>query len=314
MRIVSLSPAATEIVCAIGLEHELVAVTHACDWPPYVVGKPVVTTGPAPGPATAIPTFSGGTQRHVMDLVHGGQSLRSIDIEAVAASEPDLILAHESCRICAVEDEQVRALGRKIGDDATVLSLEPTSIEGILNAISTIGAMTEAEEAAMDVVASLRARLGAVETRVQERRQAGHRPPRVVGLQWLKPPFAAGHWVPEQIRRAGGWDLLGEDGGMARPTSWESIAEVSPEMLFLMPAGSRLADVQAAWGRMTVPTWVQEIPAAVLGAIFALDAHAYFDRPGPRVIDGVELLAEVMDPDGFIDIAPQDGWAPVGSS
>lgn len=308
MRIVSLLPSATEIVCAIGLEDELVAVTHECDYPPSVVGRPVVTRNVGPDAGAA----SRDIHDRVTDAMHGGSSIYALDAEALAAAEPDLILTQELCRVCAVSYEEVDDVVRRIDADITVVSLEPTSIEGILNTISTIGAMTEAEDAAMDLVGSLRERLSVIETRVAERRRAGHRAPRVVAVEWLDPPFAVGHWVPEQIRRAGGWDLLGTDGGKARETTWDAVAEVDPEMLFLMPCGFHLAETIAEWHRVRLPPWVAEIPAVSRGTIFALDGSAYYSRPGPRVIDGIELLAEVMDPEGFMDIAPPDGWAPVG--
>jgi iron complex transport system substrate-binding protein len=307
MRIVSLLPSATEIVCAIGLEDELVAVTHECDWPPSVVGKPVVTANLLEGagaPSRAI-------HDRVTDALHGGSSIYSLDEGALAAIEPDLILTQELCRVCAVSYREVNEVVRRIDADITVVSLEPTSIEGILNTISTVGAMTEAEDAAMDLVASLRERLGTIETRVAERRRAGHRAPRVVGLEWLDPPFAVGHWVPEQIRRAGGWELLGAEGGKAVETSWESVAELAPEMIFLMPCGLHLAETLAEWRRTRVPSWVADTPAVESGAVVAVDGSSYFSRPGPRVMDGIELLAEVMDPAGFMDIAPPDGWTPV---
>jgi len=163
----------------------------------------------------------------------------------------------------------------------------------------------------IDVVEALRERLGAIEQRVATRREAGHRAPRVVGLEWLDPPFAVGHWVPEQIRRAGGWDLLGSDGEKAHPTTWDAVAEVDPEMLFLMPCGFHLSETVRNWARTPIPPWLGDLPAVQRGAVFAVDGSAYFSRPGPRVIDGIELLAEIMDPAGFVDIAPPGGWTPV---
>ena len=307
MRIVSLLPSATEIVCAIGLEDELVAVSHGCDWPPSVVGKPVVTTERPVREGAR----SGTLQDRVTDALHGGSSAYELDAGALAAVEPDLVLTQERCRVCAVRYPQVSEVVRGIDADITVVSLEPTSIEGIFNTISTVGAMTEAEDAAVDLVASLRERLGTIETQVAARRGDGHRAPRVVGLEWLDPPYAVGHWVPEQIRRAGGWELLGDEGGKATETTWESVAELAPEMIFLMPSGLHLTDTLREWRRTRVPSWVAETPAVERGAVVAVDGSAYFGRPGPRVIDGIELLAEVMDPAGFMDIAPPDGWTPV---
>ncbi len=308
MRIASLLPSATEIVCAIGLEAELVAITHECDWPPSVAGKPVVTR--------SVHALEGATSRsihaRVTDAMHGGSSLYELDEAALAAAAPDLILTQELCRVCAVSYAEVNEVARRIDADITVVSLEPTSIEGILNTITTVGAMTEVEDAAIDVVEGLRVRLRSIEERVAARRDAGRRAPRVVALEWLDPPFAVGHWVPEQIRRAGGWDLLGSDGEKARPTTWDAVAEVDPEMLFLMPCGFHLAETVREWGRTMLPPWLRELPAVQRGAVFALDGSSYFSRPGPRVIDGIEMLAEIMDPETFVDLAPASGWTPVG--
>jgi iron complex transport system substrate-binding protein len=309
MRIVSLLPSATEIVCAIGLGDELVGITHECDYPPEVAGVQVVTR--------SVHDLTAASSRDIHKLVtasvHGGSSLYALDEDALAAAEPDLILTQELCRVCAVSYREVNEVARAIDADITVVSLEPTSIEGIFNTITTVGAMTEAEDAAVDVVESLRERLGSVEAKVQARRDAGGRSPRVVGLEWLDPPFASGHWVPEQIRRAGGWELLGADGDMSRQTTWDAVAEVDPEMLLLMPCGFHLAETQAEWTRTRRPPGYMELTAVRRGQVFALDGSAYFSRPGPRVIDGIELLAEIFDPDAFVDIAPFGSWTPVES-
>lgn len=307
MRIVSLLPSATEIVCAIGLADELVGVTHECDFPPEAVGKPIITR--------SVHDLSTSSSRDIHRLVtaavHGGSSLYALDEAALEAARPDLILTQELCRVCAVSYREVNEVARAIDAEITVISLEPTSIEGILNTISTVGAMAEAEDAAVDLVESLRERLGAVEAHVQARRDAGRHSPRVVGLEWLDPPFAVGHWVPEQIRRAGGWDLLGADGENSIQTTWDAIADVDPEMLLLMPCGYHLAETVAEWARVSRPPGYTELMAVDRDQIFALDGSAYFSRPGPRVIDGIELLAEIFDPDGFVDIAPFGSWTPV---
>jgi iron complex transport system substrate-binding protein len=309
MRIVSLLPSATEIVCAIGLGDELVGITHECDYPPEIAGVQVVTR--------SVHDLSAASSRDIHKLVtasvHGGSSLYALDEDALAAAEPDLILTQELCRVCAVSYREVNEVARAIDADITVVSLEPTSIEGIFNTITTVGAMTEAEDPAVDVVESLRERLGAVEAKVQARRDAGGRSPRVVGLEWLDPPFACGHWVPEQIRRAGGWELLGADGDMSRQTTWDAVAEVDPEMVLLMPCGFHLGETQTEWTRTRRPPGYLELTAVRRGQVFALDGSAYFSRPGPRVIDGIELLAEIFDPDAFVDTAPFGSWTPVES-
>ena len=173
--------------------------------------------------------------------------------------------------------------------------------------------MAEAEDDAIDLVESLRERLGAVEATVAKRREGGRAAPRIVSLEWLDPPFSAGHWVPEQVRRAGGWDVLGQDGERSQETTWDAVAEVDPEMLVLMPCGFHLAETVEEWARTPRPAWYGELPAVRRGQVFAVDGSAYFSRPGPRVIDGIELLAEILDPDAFEEIAPVGSWTPITS-
>jgi iron complex transport system substrate-binding protein len=307
MRIVSLLPSATEIVCALGLGDELVGVTHECDWPPEVVGKTVVTRDVHD--LRELP--SGEIHNLVSAAMHGGSSLYALDDEKLEALEPDLILTQELCRVCAVSYQEVNEVTRAIDASITVVSLEPTSIEGILNTITTVGAMAEVEDDALDVVEGLRSRLGAVEELVTTRRDTGHAGPRVVAVEWLDPPFAVGHWVPEQIKRAGGWDLLGRDGDKAVETTWDAVREVDPETIVLMPCGYHLAETVDEWERTLRPAWFRELSAARRGQLFAVDGSAYFSRPGPRVIDGIELLAEIFDPEAFVDSAPPGSWTSV---
>jgi iron complex transport system substrate-binding protein len=307
MRIVSLLPSATEIVCALGLRDELVGVTHECDWPPEVVGLPVMTSN-ALGLAGAT---SREIHRRVGDAVHGGSAIYHLDEDALEAAGADLILTQELCAVCAVGYRQVNDTVRALELGSTVISLEPTSVEGILNTIATVGAMADAEDAAVELVEGLRARLGAVEAKAQERREGGFSGPRVVGSQWLDPPFAVGHWVPDQIRRAGGWDVLGQDGSPARPTTWDAVAEVDPDLLLVMPCGYHLSETVGEWKRTPRPDWMDELPAIARGHLIALDGSSYFSRPGPRVVDGIEMLAEIFDPEAFRDISPPDGWTPI---
>jgi iron complex transport system substrate-binding protein len=308
MRIVSLLPSATEIVCAIGLADELVGVTHECDWPPQAIGKPVMTR--------SVHDLVGAPSRTIHQLVdaavHGGSSLYALDEEALEAAAPDLILTQELCRVCAVSYREVNEVARAIDADIRVVSLEPTSIEGIFHTITTVGAMTESEDAAVDLVETLRGRLRTVEETVQRRRDDGRAGPRVVGLEWLDPPFAVGHWVPEQIQRAGGWDLLGDAGSRSVETTWDAVAEVDPDMLLLMPCGFHLAETVEEWDRTPRPDVWEDISAVRRGHVIAVDGSAYFSRPGPRVIDGIELLAEIFDPEAFIETAPAGSWTPLG--
>ena len=294
MRIVSLLPAATEIVVALGLADDLVGVTDACAAMPETSGVRVVARRVARGSATgpAAPPFD-------------------VDDAEVVDLRPDLVLAPGWWRPeRAGIDRPAEAMDRGI-DGPTVVVLAPSSVEGVLHAISTVGAMTSSEDAALDLVEDLRERLADVEESVERRRAGGHVPPRVVALEWLDPLLAAGRWVPEQIRRAGGWDLLGRDGEEASPTSWEAVLDLDPEMLLLMPRDADLAGTLAAWAGVSRPAGWGAIHAVRRGQVFALDAAACFDHPGPGVIDGIELLAELFDPVGFVDVAPPGGWVPV---
>jgi iron complex transport system substrate-binding protein len=307
MRIVSLLPSATEIVCALGLRDELVGITHECDWPPEIAGIPVMTRNAIDLEGAS----SREIHRRIGDAVHGGSAIYHLDERALEAADADLILTQELCAVCAVGYREVSEAVRSFETDTTVVSLEPTSVEGILNTISTVGAMADAEDSAVELVERLRGRLGAIEEKAQERREGGFSGPRVVALEWLDPPFAVGHWVPDQVRRAGGWDLLGEDGGPARPTTWDEVAEVDPDLILLMPCGYHLGETVADWKRTKVPDWIAEVAAIQRGNLIALDGSSYFSRPGPRVVDGIEMLAEIFDPEAFVDISPPTGWTPV---
>ena len=312
MRIVSLLPSATEIVFALGLGDELVGRTHECDYPPEVAEIPIITADTGAN--------ARATSREINDRVaatiHGGSSIYRLDRDALARARADLILTQELCSVCAVSYREVSDAVRTIDSGSTVVSLEPTSIEGILNTISTIGAMAEAEDEAVGLVEVLRERLARLENRVLERRLDGVASRRVVCLEWLDPPFASGHWVPEQVRRAGGWDLLGVAGEPARETTWADVRDVEPEQLMLMPCGFDAARTSEEWlaGRAGRPDWVERLRAVQSGEVYALDGSAYFSRPGPRVIDGIALLAELLDPGAFEAEVPAGAWLPVGAS
>jgi iron complex transport system substrate-binding protein len=308
VRIVSLLPSATEIVFALGLGDELVGRTHECDYPPEAADVPVMTADSG--------AVVGATGREIHDRVthalHGGSSIYRLDTDALEAARPDLVLTQELCDVCAVSYREVTSAVRAIDAEITVVSLEPTSIEGIFNTISTVGAMSEAEDEAVGLLEMLRERLGAIENQVLARRLQGIEPKRVACLEWLDPPFATGHWVPEQVRRAGGWDLLGREGERSAETTWDAVREVDPAQIMLMPCGFDAGETAMEWQRTPRPDWFRELRAVRRGELFALDGSAYFSRPGPRAIDGIALLAELFDPAGFVDIAPPDGWIPLG--
>lgn len=308
-RIVSLLPSATEIVFALGLGDQLVGVSHECDWPPEARSKPSVRR-----PTRALAGRSHRTiHQSVTRALHGGSSLYALDEAALSAAEPDLILTQELCEVCAVGYGEVSEVARRLDAEATVVSLEPTSIEGIFNTIMTVGAMTATENRAVKLVGRLRRRLLELERKVERRRDEGFVGPRIVALEWIDPPFATGHWVPEQVRRAGGWDLLGREGERSVETTWRAVREVDPEMIVLMPCGVPIRDAVAEYERVRtrLPQYWKRVSAVRRGQVFAVDGNAYYSRPGPRVVEGIAMLCEIFDPDTFVDTSPAGAWTPI---
>jgi iron complex transport system substrate-binding protein len=306
VRIVSLLPSATEVVFALGLGEDLVGRTHACDYPAEAAAVPTVTRLLPPPDLS-----SRGIDMHLRHALHAGAVPYELDVEALRSAEPDLVLTQNVCQACGTDRQHVLEALRPLASDAEIVSLEPASIEGILHTITTIGAMTSAEDEAIGLVELLRERLGAIEAQVQRRRSAGVRARRVVALEWLDPPCTSGHWLPEQVRRAGGWDVLGREGQRPAQTTWAALLEVDPEQVLLVPCGFDAAGAVVDWSRLTRPAGWADLRAVRDGEVFALDSHAYFTRPGPRVIEGIALLAELFDPLGFVDEAPAEAWFPV---
>ena len=310
MRIVSLLPSATEIVCALGLREQLVGVSHFCDYPPEIEGVAVVTrpaggSGSAAQGASAVPSASAAASAARPD-----DELASAELirETLRACRPDLILIREGGAGPGSRQLEAVLVGADVSP--TIVSLDPVSLEGIFHSITTIGAMTETEDDAIELVEALREDLGELEQQVVARHDQGLRPKRVVVLQGLAPLIASGRWVPEQVRRSGGWDLLGREGELAAPTTWEAIFEVDPEMLMFAPAGLTLREAKTEFARLERPEFWHDLDAVRRRQVFILDP-IYFSRPGPRVIDGIGMLAEIFDPDAFVDTSPPASWTPV---
>jgi iron complex transport system substrate-binding protein len=304
MRIVSLFPAATEIVCALGLRDRLVGVSHGCDYPPEIEGTAVVTR-----PRTAADATASRAAALAAAAVPGEEmGPAELDRPALLASQPDLVIAREGG--LGPSPGAVREAFGEAQAVPSIISLDPVSLEGIFHAISSVGAMTETEDEAMGLIEVLREEIGAIEQEVVVRHDQGLAPKRVVVLEALEPLLASGRWAPEQVRRAGGWDLLGREGEPATPTSWEAVLDVDPEMLILAPAGLNLLQTQRAWSRTRKPEFWGEIAAVRRGQVFVVEP-VYFCRPGPRAVDGVGMLAEIFDPEGFVDTSPPNSWTPL---
>jgi iron complex transport system substrate-binding protein len=290
MKIVSLLPSATEIVCALGLEKDLVAITHECDFPPSITHLPPITAS-----RISHETMTSSQIDHaVRSQLDGHGSIYDLDTDLLQKLDPDLILTQELCDVCAVSYKQVEKAARVYVADSTVVSLEPNTIEGIFETIKTVGELANVPVKAAEVVAGLRERLDVVRKKTMDLDR-----PKVFMLEWLEPPFAPGHWVPEQVEIAGGDAILGKAGQRSETTTFEAIRESNPDAMVLIPCGYYTADTLRQLENQTFPSNWQEISAVKNNEVWALDATSYFSRPGPRVVEGVEILAMILHPEIF---------------
>ena len=283
MRIVSLLPSATEIVYALGLAEHLVGVTDECDWPPQARTVGVVSRSALP--AVAEPAE---IDRLVSASVGGGQPLYRLDTEAIRDLRPDLVLAQDLCAVCAVPSGHVNQALDVLGCRAEVVSLDPSSLDEVLDGVLQVGNAARVPERAGEVVARLRDRLAGVQAAV-----AGLARPRVFALEWGDPPFNGGHWVPEMLQVAGAEPLLACPGAPSVRVTWAQIEAVAPQVVVFMPCGYGL---QAAADEAEQSLLARPELAGV-EAIIAVDASAYCSRPGPRLVDGVEILAAALHPE-----------------
>ena len=290
-RIVSLLPSATEIVCALGLADALVAVTHECDYPPEVVGKPAVTASRI----SHHQMTSAEIDHAVRSQLDGHGSIYDLDEALLRELNPDLIITQELCEVCAVSYKTVERAARVFDADVRVVSLEPHTIEDIFGNVRTVGGLTGREAEAERVVGELMTRLDALALALTEVATR----PRTLVLEWLEPPFAPGHWVPEQVAFAGGDPSFGRAGRRSRTTTAEEIAAYDAERIVLAPCGYYKEDTVAALSTARLPAGWHDLAAVRAGEVWAVDATAYFSRPGPRTVRGAEILARVIHPDLF---------------
>jgi iron complex transport system substrate-binding protein len=281
MRILSLLPSATEIVYALGLEDDLVGVTHECDWPPAARAKRSVSFSSLPPAAEPAEV-----DRLVSASINGGEPIYRLDNDAVRELRPDLVLTQDLCAVCAVPSGHVNDALELLGCRAEVLSMDPSSLGEVLDCVLRVGAVTGTESTATSLVDGLRARLRAVSDGV-----AGKERPRTFALEWSDPPFNGGHWVPEMIELAGGEPVLASRGTPSVRVSWDQIVSASPQVVVFMPCGYDLDGAVAEAGSLL------DRPEISDAAFFAVDASSYFSRPGPRLVDGVEILASALHPE-----------------
>ena len=310
MKIVSLLPSATEIICALGLADSLVAVTHECDYPPCVRGLPVVTRDRVSSRASM-----GEIDRAVREETENGRSLYTLDLEEIEVLRPDLIVTQALCGVCAVSEDEVRAAACMLPDAPRVLNLEPMTLREVFGSMRAV-----AGAAGIDgekFVQSLEARVERVVTSV-----SGRARPRVALLEWLDPPFSAGHWNPELVRLAGGVDGLGQKGQPSRTLAWKEVTALKPEVIVIACCGFGVGrTLEEASLLKNVPGWM-DLPAVRSHRVYVVDGSAYFSRPGPRLVDSLELLAHLLHPDavrrpeGVVPLARlrSDSFADVSST
>jgi iron complex transport system substrate-binding protein len=290
MRIVSLLPSATEIICTLGLEEQLVGVTHECDYPRTVTRLPKVTR-------TLIPTHASSAEIDalVRNRLDAETALYTLDMEVLERLQPDLIVTQALCDVCAVSEDEVRNAACLLPSGPRVLNLEPETLDEVLNCIRDVAVAAGVERRADSVRAALRARVTAVTSRVRQT----HTRPRVALLEWLDPPFSTGHWNPELIRLAGGEDGLGREGEQSVTLRWEQVVGWQPEVVLISCCGFTAERTMEEIGVLrNVPAW-DDVPAMRDGRVFVTDGTAYFSRPGPRLVDSLELLAHIIHPDVF---------------
>ena len=280
MRICSLLPSGTEILYSLGLGDQVVAVTHECDYPPETAAKPKITEDLIEqGRMTSVEI-----DHHVSSNIGRHGTIYRLKQDLLETLEPDLIVTQELCEVCAVSYKEVQHAARVLEGRTRIVSLEPTTLNEMLETILLVGELTGRKDAALEKVQELNARLQRVRERVRDRER-----PRVYAMEWLDPPFSAGHWVPEMVEIAGGHEVLGKAGLKSERITPERILEAQPEIIVLMPCGFSLERTVEEYRRTRfLPGWS--------GQLYAVDGSSYFNRSGPRLIDGVEILSEIFHP------------------
>jgi len=288
MRICSLLPSATEIAFALGLADQVVAVSHECDYPPEASNRPVLTK-------SAIHQKIHRSLEVDREVEQRGGDIYEIDEKLLANLKPDLILTQELCHVCAVSYTRVKEAARVLDADTKIVSLEPTNLEEIVDNILLVGRMTNKLAEAEKLAAQMLRRID----RVREKTKTVQDKPRVFFMEWLQPPWAGGHWIPQMVDYAGGFEGLGRLGKPSHRIEWDQVVEYEPEIIVLSPCGLDANQVMEEAHVLASYTEWNEIPAFQSSRIYAVNASAYFSRSGPRVVDGLDILAHIIHPELF---------------
>jgi iron complex transport system substrate-binding protein len=290
-RIVSFLPSATEMVCALGLTDSLVGITHECDYPPTVKGKPVVVRAVLPIEDMSQDEIDAA----VAQRMRAGLSLYQVDEDLLHKLDPDLLLTQDLCQVCAPSGNEVAQVLQNMARKPRILWLTPRSLAEIFENLRELGEATDRLAAAETLIAGSRQRL----ERIADRSAGVANRPRVFCMEWFAPVYASGHWLPEMIEIAGGEDKLGRKGADSVRINWPEVLEWAPEVLILTPCGFNLDQtIERATELAGYPGW-SDLPAVRQERVYAVDANSYFARPGPRVVEGTELLAHLIHPEIF---------------
>src|SRR5487761_155018 len=297
MRILSLLPSATEIVYLLGIEDSLVGISHECDYPPEVRTKPVISASPLPASLRSDEVHE-AVKRHS----HSSHSLYRIDENLLRQLSPDVILTQELCNVCAISAGQGREAARILGGSCRIVSLAPHNLRQILDTILVVGEETRRKDKAKAVIHEFERRI----RRVQSITCSAPGRPKVFCMEWMDPIMAGGHWVPEMVQLAGGQDNLGQAGERSLAIDWDHVVQCQPDVLVIMPCGYKIRRTLSEVDRLaSKPGWF-DLPAVRAGQVYIVDSPAYFSCPGPRIVTGLEILAQILHPELFHGLAPPE--------
>jgi iron complex transport system substrate-binding protein len=292
LKIVSLLPSATEMVCALGLDHWLCGVSHQCDYPKSIGSLPQVTRCRIPDQAT-----SGKIDALVRQCVQTHLPLYWLDNQSLTELCPDLILTQSLCGVCAINDDEVMAIADTLPKKPIVLNLQADSLSGVYQSMRMIGEITGHSSSADSAIASLQQRVENVSIRASKSlASANTQRLRVMVLEWIDPPFTAGHWTPELVAIAGGQEVLGVSGQRSQTTQWQSILQSNPEFMLIACCGLDVARTLQDLPLQNPTEGLDQLSCVRNRRVFAVDGNALFSRPGPRLVDSLEVLAHAIDP------------------
>jgi iron complex transport system substrate-binding protein len=288
MRICSLLPSATEVIASLGLSNELVGISHECDYPPSIRHLPIMVEPVIPPHGLA----SADIDTQVRQLVASGQRLYRLNDQLLRQAQPELILSQDLCHVCAITPDQLQDAIGSMPQQPTILTLNPSSVLDVIDDVVRIGNAAGRAAEGHRLAAHLHDRLDAVHRRLKT---ISHRP-RVVCIEWLSPLYVAGHWVPEMVQRAGGQDVLAQPGSPSRVVTWDEVLAAAPDILLVMPCGFSVEKTRTELLQLMQYPDQWRLSPALAEHTYLVDASSYFSRPGPRLIDGIELLATILYP------------------